>query len=252
MDISKHKPLSQEELIERIDHMTNVVFPAIKDRTNEYVDKMKEQFSKHNTIVDDFKEGSLVFVRIPTMTGSLSPSYEGPFKIIRKTRGGSYVLVDETGLLMHRDYAPSELKKASVNKDEEGEIYEIDGIVDHRGKGNNIEYRVRWKGYSQDEDQWLTASQFTHLSTIENYWKRIGKAPINKRSKNKIINSGNNKPSFRKGTNERSLLQEAIENSSIQLDNTIRPMNERQGKQKYSPRVDENLRTSKRRRTNTK
>ncbi|KAG1486913.1 hypothetical protein G6F46_014862 [Rhizopus delemar] len=114
--------------------MNQVVFPAIKDKTDKYVENMKKQFEKHNTIVDDFKEGSHVMAKVPTMTGSLNPVYDGPYTVIRKTRGGSYVLQDEMGLLMSRDYTPSELKPIdlhNINEDNE-EVYEIEGIVDHR------------------------------------------------------------------------------------------------------------------------
>ena len=103
---------------------------------------MKVQFEKYNTIIDDFEEGSEVMVRIPTMTGSLQPSYEGPFKILRKTKGGSYILDDEINGLMPRDYAPSELKRVVTDDDniKTGEVYEIEGIINHRGNGKNIQY----------------------------------------------------------------------------------------------------------------
>ena len=56
-----------------------------------------------------------------------------------------------------------------------GEVYEIEGIINHRGNGKNIQYLVRWKGYSKDADSWLPADRFTHLPTIGDYRKRIGK-----------------------------------------------------------------------------
>ena len=150
---------------------------------------MKIQFEKHNTIINDFKEGSTVMVKIPSMTGSLNPIYEGPYTIIRKTKGGSYILRDEMGVLMSRDYTPSELKQVnneSIDElDDSEEVYEIEAIVDHRGNGNKREYRVRWKGYSKDDDSWLTTDKFTHPSTIQNYLKRIGQAPVHKNDKRK-------------------------------------------------------------------
>ena len=85
MDPANSKPLSYEELIERIDHMSNIVFPAIMDQTNKYVEQMKVQFEKYNTIIDDFEEG--------------------PLKLWRKSKRGSYILYDEMNGLMPRDYA---------------------------------------------------------------------------------------------------------------------------------------------------
>ncbi|CEP07644.1 hypothetical protein [Parasitella parasitica] len=119
-------------------------------------------------------------VRIPTLKGSLTPSCMGPYTIVRKTKGGYYVLSDETGLLMDRDYTPSELKAISqdniLNEDDGNHIYEIEGILDHRGTGSNIEYKIRWKGYSQEEDSWLRPEMITHEHTIQQYWRRkLGK-----------------------------------------------------------------------------
>ena len=46
---------------------------------------MKVQFEKYNTIIDDFEEG--------------------PLKLWRKSKIGSYILYDEMNGLMPRDYA---------------------------------------------------------------------------------------------------------------------------------------------------
>ncbi|CEP12320.1 hypothetical protein [Parasitella parasitica] len=172
--------MSYEQLIERIDVMSDVVFPAIMDKTNAYVDNMKDKFDKYKNIVKDFEKGAPVMVRFPTLKGSLTPSYMGPYTIVRKTKGGSYVLSDETGLLMDRDYTPSELKAISqdniLNEDDGNHIYEIEGILDHRGTGSNIEYKIRWKGYSQEEDSWLRPEMITHEHIIQQYWRRkLGK-----------------------------------------------------------------------------
>src|SRR5215467_11424153 len=38
------------------------------------------------------------------------------------------------------------------------EEYEIEGIVSHRQRDNQIEYLVKWKGYSHDENEWMPES----------------------------------------------------------------------------------------------
>lgn len=257
-DPKKAVPLSYEELLERIDHMNQVVFPAIKDKTDKYVENMKKQFEKHNTIVDDFKEGSHVMAKVPTMTGSLNPVYDGPYTVIRKTRGGSYVLQDEMGLLMSRDYTPSELKPIdlhNINEDNE-EVYEIEGIVDHRGRGNNREFKVRWKGYSKDEDSWLTPDKITHTSTIENYMKRMGLHPQNKFKKDSV----KNKPLIHKHNNEKGILHKATESlkslydkdTKVNQDNKYKlskDINKTHNKHKRKAIDINDLRRSKRNRT---
>ncbi|CEP09771.1 hypothetical protein [Parasitella parasitica] len=111
----KSSVMTYDQLIDRINVMPKVVFPAIMDKTNTYVDKMKNKYDKFKNLVNDFEKDTPVMVRIPTLEGSLTPSYMGPYTVVRKTKGGSYVLADKTGLLMDRDYAPSELKVISQN-----------------------------------------------------------------------------------------------------------------------------------------
>ncbi|KAG1121361.1 hypothetical protein G6F42_012503 [Rhizopus arrhizus] len=169
--------MSYEELIKRIDHMNEIVFPAINDKTDKYVANMRDKFDEYKNVVKDYPSGTHVMVRIPTLKGSLMPSYEGPYTIIRKTKGGSYVLQNETGVLMDRDYAPRELKVVNKNNiEDDDEAFEIEDILEHKGSGKNTEYKIRWKGYSHEHDLWVTPDLITHESTIQKYWRRrLGK-----------------------------------------------------------------------------
>ena len=36
-----------------------------------------------------------------------------------------------------------------------GAVFEIQSIVDHRHVGDDIEYKVRWRGYGKRDDQWV-------------------------------------------------------------------------------------------------
>ena len=75
-------------------------------------EKQKESFDKSHRIVD-FPKGSDVMTKLPTRAGKLSPAYKGPCTVLRKTSGSTYVLLDETGVLMDHNYPPSDLNLIS-------------------------------------------------------------------------------------------------------------------------------------------
>ena len=37
-------------------------------------------------------------------------------------------------------------------------MYDVERIIDHRGEGDNREYKVLWKGYPADEATWEPVS----------------------------------------------------------------------------------------------
>ncbi|KAJ8658132.1 hypothetical protein O0I10_006139, partial [Lichtheimia ornata] len=144
------RPMTQAQLLENIEHMT-IVFPAIKERTDFVVQQQKEHFDNTHNIIN-FTPGDHVMVKIPTRTGKLTPVYEGPYRVLRKNNGGAYELQDET--------VPAD------------ELYEVESIINHRGKAGNREYLVRWKGYGPQDDSWLTPDKFSYDKTIKTYWQR--------------------------------------------------------------------------------
>ncbi|KAG0176926.1 hypothetical protein DFQ29_005460 [Apophysomyces sp. BC1021] len=87
-------------------------------------------------------------VKTPTRSGKLAPIYEGPYTVIRRAQGGSYVLQDGTGALMACDYTPSELKL--ISQDDfvpANELYESHAIVEHKCSPGNRDMVKRITNY---------------------------------------------------------------------------------------------------------
>ncbi|CEG82413.1 hypothetical protein RMATCC62417_16487 [Rhizopus microsporus] len=134
--------MTHEELMNRIDYMSNIIFPAIAERTKAYTDIQKGITDKKHRVID-YPEGSYVMVRVRDRYNNLSPAYQEPYSAVRKTTGGSYVLKDEKDILMSRNYSPEELKLNSQEEIvSEDEVYVIEAIIDHKDEPGNREYLV--------------------------------------------------------------------------------------------------------------
>ena len=165
--------MSNEQLLERLEFMTKVVFPAISEKSSASQQAMVSRFRQH--VQDNmFPDGAYVMVIDVTRIGKLSPRYEGPYKVVRRTRGGSYVLQESNGALLSRNFPPSALKLISQDPIRAGETYEIEAILDHRGEGKERTYLVKWKGYDSSENTWEPIDNFQDITVINEYWKRRG------------------------------------------------------------------------------
>ncbi|EIE90565.1 hypothetical protein RO3G_15276 [Rhizopus delemar RA 99-880] len=187
-DTIPNRPVTEQELIERTDRMYQIVFPAIRERTQKIIEEASKRFNDKNMIIDLPKD-TAVMVRLPGRTSKLSPLYEGPYIVVRKTQGGSYVLKDEQNELLHREYVPSELKVVSIDETAiEDTYYEVEDIRDHRGGPGQREYLVKWAGYGERENTWEKASSFSSTVPIDKYWlKRKELKELEQARKQKMI-----------------------------------------------------------------
>lgn len=180
-------PLSNDELLKRIDLMANTILPIMAERSQAITSSQKGKFDAKYRMIK-YPPRSQVMIR-DTQRNKLEPAYHGPYTIVRETRGGSYVLMDEQGLLLSRDYPPSALKLISHDEivsleevQKRGkEYYVVQAIVDHKeiSKGNYV-YRVRWEGYEAKDDTWQEPSSFSSPKPIADYWERLGTTPNSK------------------------------------------------------------------------
>ncbi|KAJ8651366.1 hypothetical protein O0I10_013116 [Lichtheimia ornata] len=175
------RPLTEDELMDRIDLMSKTVFPAISERAQALAQLKKGKHDTRYRIVQ-YPPGSKVMVKDMLRSKKLDPRYEGPYTVVKETKGGSYVLRDEQGLLAPRNYAPSQLKLVSedelvdVNElyEHEGKYYTIQAIVDHRELApGKYEYRVRWQGYTEADDTWEPPQSFHSPTPITQYWDKL-------------------------------------------------------------------------------
>ncbi|KAI9245568.1 hypothetical protein BDA99DRAFT_609869 [Phascolomyces articulosus] len=78
----------------------------------------------------------------------MNPTYKGPYKVVNKTKGGSYILKNYEGQLLPKNYPPDQLKLVRVLEEiPADEIYDLDGIVDHKWEKDTLlelttEYQV--------------------------------------------------------------------------------------------------------------
>ncbi|KAG2190874.1 hypothetical protein INT47_013071 [Mucor saturninus] len=165
--------ITEEELLQRAEKMSTVVFPAIKKRTMQLIEEYDKKFNKKHYLID-IPLGQTVMVRLPSRDTKLSPLFEGPFVVVRKTESNNYVLRDETNELLHRDYTPSELKVVNIDETAiEDEYVEVDEIRDHKGSGHSRLFLVKWKGLGERENSWIHAGEFRSPEPIRKYWKRV-------------------------------------------------------------------------------
>ena len=58
----------------------------------------------------------------------------------------------------------------------------MEEIVEHEWAGTNkknLKYRVRWKGFREDDDEWLSAKELKACrETVDLYHRKVGLAPV--------------------------------------------------------------------------
>ncbi|SAL96936.1 hypothetical protein [Absidia glauca] len=163
---------NNEELLKRIRDMKDIVMPAIVQRTTDVRSLKQQKFNATHKIVD-YPIGTLVGLMKPIQPNQMEAKYNGPFTIVKKNRGGAYVLQQRNGELLPKAYPPSALKHLSDENDPDSQDrWEVQAIIDHRGSAGKYEYKVRWKGYTADDDTWETADMFDDNDTITTYWHK--------------------------------------------------------------------------------
>lgn len=158
--------------------IVSLIYPAIADRIKSGKDKIMKSLNKHRRLLlpSSLPAGSTVMIIDPHRQNKFEPKYIGPYTIVRRSRGGAYVLKDPTGDLLDRKVPPDQIKLVSKSRrhiDDDRPIYTVERILSHRGSPDNYEYLVHWKDFSDDANTWEPGSSFLDHSVIKQYWQSI-------------------------------------------------------------------------------
>ncbi|EIE80639.1 hypothetical protein RO3G_05344 [Rhizopus delemar RA 99-880] len=170
-------PETMKQLETRINEFNDTVLPAIREKIKTSQAASRDKFNQTHRILTDIPTGSQVTLKNVNRVAKSDPLYVGNYTVKRKTQGGSYVLVDATGALLPRDVPPSQIKvisqEVSLSNTDQSESYDVEAVLHHKGSPGNYLYKVRWKGYGEEDDTWEPASHFHDYRPIQKYWLRI-------------------------------------------------------------------------------
>jgi hypothetical protein len=90
---------SAEEVEKRASFINDIVFPSVSEHVKNVVTKRNKNWNASKNIVPALPIGTVVMARIPGKRPKLKPPFVGPYRVIRRTRGGTYLLADANGVL---------------------------------------------------------------------------------------------------------------------------------------------------------
>ncbi|KAI3631942.1 hypothetical protein MIR68_009778 [Amoeboaphelidium protococcarum] len=102
----------------------------------------------------------------------MAPLQIGPFKAVRRTRGGSYKLLGADGSEITS--SPSQMKLVYIDPLLLGELHaEVGTILAHRDGNCAVQYLVKWKHRDDSFNQWVNEKDFDSLQPIQAYRKAL-------------------------------------------------------------------------------
>lgn len=167
-------PVKIQELNSRMEFLTKLVYPEISKKVLNTQRIRSENFNANHTLIE-IPDGAMVMTRTDVPSGKAGARYEGPYRVLRRTRGGAYQLLDNDGTTLPRKYAPEQLKIITRAEDESGDSersYAVQDILDDKRVGSKKFYLVSWKGYGKSANSWVVEDDFNDIEVIRTYWKK--------------------------------------------------------------------------------
>jgi len=167
------EPASESTLQQRMEWMTNFIFPAMAEKTDSYAKRMYDDFARRHKIVrEDYPAGALVMRQVVPRGSKASPAWEGPYLVQRRNRGGAYFLRDATSAEITAKVPASQLRLVSPEGNLSPDSFEVKEILDHRGPEGRREYLIRWTNFSDQYNTWVPERDINTLGCVTEYWDK--------------------------------------------------------------------------------
>ena len=154
-------------------------------------DQQKSLFDQHHRHLE-FKVGDEVLLSSLHLqfkglkgkaTRKLYPKWIGPFTVVERVGSVSYKLTLPPTIAVHPVFHVSLLKPFRKGERfqplpvpllvEGEEEFQVEQILQHRGKKPRYQYLVKWLGYGPEHNTWEPASNMTHCEEVlSSYWSR--------------------------------------------------------------------------------
>lgn len=147
----------------------------------------EKQFNRKRLDLPNWKEGDLVMLSAKNWTTrrpskKLDNKQLGPFKIIKKVSTHAYQLQLDEGMRIHdvfhvchlgkvpQDRFPSRHQPPPPPVEINGETeYLVEAIIGERRRAGKLEFKVRWKGFTSEEDTWEPLRNIQDLEAYDHY-----------------------------------------------------------------------------------
>jgi transposase InsO family protein len=167
-----HTP-TEEELLERLEILTQVVYPTINEKSRATALNSNNLKNKDGHQPTSIPIGAYVMAKDALKSAKAQPTYLGPYKVIRRNRGGAYELEDALG---HRFKRAPETLKLVLRSTDQAHVTTLNAvnILQHEGERGtpSCRYQVEWYNGEQ-ESSWMPSHQFEDQRLITAYWQRV-------------------------------------------------------------------------------
>ena len=172
--------ISEAEIEQKMQEIKNFTRPMINEFTEKYQKRVKAQYNKQNKIrIQTLLPGTQVYIAIPSdLKTSLSPKFEGPYTVKRRTTAGNYELLNYNGKPITRRYPLGKLKVVDIQSESnipQNDSGTIEKIVNHSGEPNRYTYEIKWKNKADEFNSFLTKSDIPDIRILRKYWSKVNK-----------------------------------------------------------------------------